>query len=1034
MKTAIKTKILRFGWILLTAFVFVLSFALFTREENTAYAEESVHQTACVGDVVDAKEYKITYGGAAVSAEGLIVVSPSGGVYGGESFIMDKAGVYTITYYVTINGEYVEETKTYLAVRKPQDLIVADAGVEASFGKYEVGSYELQKETYGAIVPFTAGQSITFSTNIKTSMLTEDFNIIDLIVMPSVYKETDFERLIVVITDSENPDNYVEVYVDSSNAVDGGGQVSYVRAGARGQQAGGYEGATFHKDHYGTQIEHSFRGLGYQANVPAKGKEDPRSYLENHIVSEHSLTIAFDHEEKKVYCGPASFEADDKLLVNDLDDPAQYKGNPWGGFTSDEVTVTVKATSFSKAQGKVLIKSFGGYDFSKDVQDTTAPEISIDYPENAQLPVAVVGESFPIFPYTAKDALDQDVKMDVWVYHVSDDGYKINVENDGTSFLVNYAGNYEIVYRAEDYSGNVTERVVQISAVEQRPGIFISIEETLKEAEIYKTVEIPYASDMQVFGGSGIVDLQRAVYAPDKTKLDVKDSLLLTQLGDYKVVYTATDYLGQVVYGVITVRSLAIDAPKFVSKPQFDVKLIKGFTYEIPKAFVVETVVGEVVEVSCKVYVNGELKNDSFKASGEEMEIRYVAEGETGTAEWSDVISVVDTENGKYKSAYFDSNGDLEIKDEKSYTEFVIKGDGNLEFVKPLFAQGFAMTLSYDPEKMNFSKMSITMVDASDRSLSVTAYLFYEKAEDAWFMQLQGSSLKVRYTTSKNIFSFARSTDGNKIVDTSGVAIAEITVYDNGEPFQGFSDTLYLQMAFSGVEEESSLYVTQICNQSMGYSKSSLDKASDEIKPVIVLDETFIIRQKLGSKAQIPTAKAYDVLGQIKEFTVTVARTGGEVIAQGPADQPIDVTLDKAGNYTVTYFVRDTNGNRESIPYVIIVNDETAPTLTVKDSLKSNYKVGDKVKIPEYSATDNGENCYIQVTLIMPNNELLLLHYSENGNVTSYLDKANDVYGNEFKADSNTFILLKKGTYTLRIVAYDEYYNYTVKEIVFNVK
>ena len=39
-----------------------------------------------------------------------------------------------------------------------------------------------------------------------------------------------------------------------------------------------------------------------------------------------------------------------------------------------------------------------------------------------------------------------------------------------------------------------------------------------------------------------------------------------------------------------------------------------------------------------------------------------------------------------------------------------------------------------------------------------------------------------------------------------------------------------------------------------------------------------------------------------------------------------------------------------------------------------------------------------------------------------------------FKVDENTFVAEQKGKYTLRVVAYDEYYNYVVKEIEFQVK
>ena len=72
--------------------------------------------------------------------------------------------------------------------------------------------------------------------------------------------------------------------------------------------------------------------------------------------------------------------------------------------------------------------------------------------------------------------------------------------------------------------------------------------------------------------------------------------------------------------------------------------------------------------------------------------------------------------------------------------------------------------------------------------------------------------------------------------------------------------------------------------------------------------------------------------------------------------------------------------------------------------------------------------------LLLPDNEMRLLHYVKNGEVTSLLDKEDDTFENEFKAGNDTFVTQKKGKYVLRFVAYDDYYNYTIKEIEFWVE
>ena len=841
--------------------------------------------------------------------------------------------------------------------------------------------------------------------------------------MPSVFKESDFERLTIRITDTEDLHNYVDIVIDDHGFEGGDGQVSYIRAGANGQQIGGYEGSTYHTMDWGTSVEHSFRAL-------ARASE----FRENVTVSEHSLTVAIDHEEKKVLCGPMSYDSKDKLTVNDLDDPVHYKSNPWGGFTSDEVTVKIIASAFIKSTGKVVVKSFGDYDLSKDIEDTVAPQITLDYAEGENLPVATVGMDFPILPFSAKDALDMQVKTNVYVYYLDENGQRlINVSHNGKSFSAKYEGDYEIVYTAEDCSGNKAEKSIYISAGAKVPPILIAIEEDEINGKIYDTVSIKEAAEMQVFGGHGCLQVERAVYSPQGALLDVEDTLQLTELGDYKVVYKVTDYLQKVQYGVVTVHSDAVEKPAFIETPDFDKVLIKGFTYDLPQPFVVEVVDGKVVQVPCKVSVNGEAKDGSFTADGTSAEITYIAEGKTGTTEWTVTHSIVDTEGGKYQDRYFQAEG-MTVTAEKDNILLSFAEDAQVEFIKELYARGFSFVFSYENETANFTSMSIVLTDAENRDLSVTFHFLYDVAENVWMMQLNGKGSKVVFAVSRNLFNFTYSDDGQSIVDSSGVAVSRIKEYDNGEPFNGFSGTLYFRMEFGGVSQESCIRLTNLCNQVMGYKKTDPEDAKDEIKPVIFLNGEFQVRQKLDEEARIPTAMAYDVLGQIQEFTVTVKNASGSVIWKDSATKPVKLLLSDAGNYTVIYYAKDSNKKSTELSYMMVVYDETAPTLTVTDSLAKEYKVGDKVSIPVYSATDNGANCYIQVTLILPNNEMRLLQYSENGEVTSLLTAENTLYNSSFKADENTFIVEQAGAYTLRFVAYDEYYNAVSYEMYFNVK
>ena len=1025
MKT-IKKTLLQIGLFVLAVICACLCFWVVPMPQTSASAAGNAVENVYIGTSFEAQEYTMQSVGGDAKAEGMRIVYPNGDICGSTKFTVEQAGKYQVTYYASVDGARVEETKTYMAIRRPQDMVVTShSTMNVGFGRFFVNGAPFEHKTsmYGVKVTMKAGQSIRFATNLKTKDLTADFNFLEMLAEPSIYGETDFERLTVRLTDANNEMNYIEYVIASSDMLDGAGQISYVRAGAVNRRYGGWEGTYFHtRTHYGTSVDHSFRGLGCL--------NSDRNQL---TISELPLTLAVDHATKAVYCGPRSSTVHTNSLVNDLDDEEHYKSDPWEGFESDEVYVTVTADKFMKGEGVLFIKSYAGYDFSKDVVDKTAPEIDFAYDMNAVMPVAEVGSRFQMIPFSVRDNLDHQIKQNVFVNYVDEDGKKITVENDGASFFVEYPGKYEVIYRAEDCSGNVNEQCVEIEAKPKTPNIYVGVQQPIIEQEVYEFVDVPYASDVYAYGGSGVLQVERAVYSPSKKLLNVTDKMELTEVGDYKIVYTAEDYYGNVGYGVVTVRSQATSAPKFIKQPKFTQKLLSGFIYDFPKAFAVETVGSTLLVMEFDTYVNGELMQGSFLASGEEMTIRYVANGQTGSLEWEETIEVVNTERGRYKSEYFYTVDAIDFVDEKTHVELVVLDNAKATFLNALNSENFSLTFEYAAENIHFEEMQFILTDAVDQTRSVTFRLVYSVGLGQWYLYINDIYEPIAFTASKGILTFTYSPQGKKILDTSGDAIAVVPTYSSGKVFEGFSPLVYFDIAFVGVQAESSLSLMQIANQSMGYNKSSIEKAKDETSPIIVLDDVFLLRQPLGSKAAIPTARAYDVLNSIKVFTVSV-ELGGRLIASGSAQEPIDLMLDKPGYYSVTYFAEDTNGNTASLPFMILVEDTIAPTITVKNTLKETYKVGDKITIPTYSATDNEENCFIQVMVLLPDNEMRLLHYVANGEVTSLLSKESSVFETEFKAGLNVFVTQKKGKYVLRFVAYDDYYNYTIKEIEFWVE
>ena len=151
MKTMKKKSFLQTLLILFAMFCIFLCSGMNTLGGKQASAEvRAIYENVYIGRVIEAKDYKMQTAGG-VAAESMRIVYPSGGIYGSETFIVEQTGLYQVTYYATVDGDVVEETKNYMAIRRPQDMIVADAGMQVEYGtfKYYVNYFRLSEVMEG---------------------------------------------------------------------------------------------------------------------------------------------------------------------------------------------------------------------------------------------------------------------------------------------------------------------------------------------------------------------------------------------------------------------------------------------------------------------------------------------------------------------------------------------------------------------------------------------------------------------------------------------------------------------------------------------------------------------------------------------------------------------------------------------------------------------------------------------------------------------------------------------------------------------
>lgn len=981
---------------------------------SSVRAEETVvfPEQAYLGETIDIPEKTVEIEGQTVETS-ILVTAPDGGQYTGNTLYTNQIGLYTLEYYAYVNGKRISlETETLTVVRKAADLFETNA-----YATVENASFRYDDEVKGVRASLSTGGKITFSKIFSASDFTKDTALIEMIAEGSKEGSPDYTNLTITLTDIEDPNNAVNVYMVDSGA-NCFGKGTYVRVGATGQVAAGYEGTTLNAlPQFGTPIWHTF-----------KKQEEGHEY--------RTAKLYFDYASKAMYVSDDFFVSRPQtVIVADMDNPSDFS-SIWSGFTSGKARLSITAAGLSAATADLVITKVLGYDLSQDdFKDELAPELSIDYAGESSVPVAILGSSYRVFDAVVEDNLDNEIKLDVFAYYQhTESSRKIDVEIKDGYIRTDFAGIYTLYYKATDCSGNVSETSVQIPCAAIGEEIVLETSDFDKEVQAYDQVRIGGVASVTAEGGSGNLKITAEVFDPDGSSVKlIKDSFRAEKIGAYRVVYTAIDYLGNSAQTETTVTVSAPVKPIFTEELFLPDMLIKGFVYELPEFPAKEVIDGEIKSVPVAVYVNGEeVKNGSFEALTDTVNIKYVATGNNGTTEYSIDLPVTDVNNGKDQEKYFYGENIDSILNERDYVVATFATDANLAFANLLQANKFSVGFTFGENDKNFSVMKVKLTDANNKNITVTLTLIDKDGQV--YLQTPHNPIEGKFTASQGVYELIYKNNGRTLSDKNANICGTVLYDDNGDPFEGFSGGVYMSMEFESVVKASAVRLTLLNNQTLGYRTSKYDNRRDKIEPEIYLQESYAVKNTLGATAKVSAGNAYDVLGYIKSFTVSVtAPSGKSILKNASAREFYEFKLEEYGDYRVEYVATDSNGSTYSESRLISVVERVLPTLKTT-TMRSEYKVGDAIKIPEYQVSDNSVYYSLDVMLIMPDNDMRLLIHDENGEIISKLSKDDVAYEAAFKVDNQTFRVQTAGEYILRFFAYDENFNYVTVEHVFTVK
>ena len=346
-------------------------------EEWTATATEwQWEEKYAFGSTLDVPAYTVTVGGETIAANAIVTL-PNGSTTTEAALALNQAGVYTVSYYANKDGKEYAKTVTFEVPYKAYYATSDRSSVE--YGEYS--AYDSKDDTThttkGLLVRLANGDKLEFSHLIDTTKLTSKDNLMTGFITPDAFNVADFDKLIVTLTDSQDPSVYLQMEINRwtlfAGPSDPGKTTTFVSAGGNGQDMVGYEdGKGIHvNDNVGTPLTGTFVAAAYKS---AKG--DIGAYWSGVEVvriapDRFPLSLSYDAELNGVFAGPS--------MVSDLDS-SEYYDTFWKGFPSGKARISFKAAGYQGATANFCLTSVYGVEDLTELgfSEEEPPVITVD--------------------------------------------------------------------------------------------------------------------------------------------------------------------------------------------------------------------------------------------------------------------------------------------------------------------------------------------------------------------------------------------------------------------------------------------------------------------------------------------------------------------------------------------------------------------------------------------------------------------------------------------------------------------------------
>lgn len=793
--------------------------------------------------------------------------------------------------------------------------------------------------------------AIDLTDNTKTDKL------IEFLITPDTNGVAEFNNLQITLTDVNDPTKYIKINFDKDNY----GDLYVVRPNVKTDK-----NANFYN--YGI--------LGGQQSI--KGSYNGMFERNGVIYPANTISIHFDYENLTIY---ASIKNDGEVYskVAKLDDTELVgQGNEWDGFTTGKAYLSFTFQKVVSSQAHLMVFNVDGQSMSGEkVVDVTPPFIEIDFKgnEEGELPCAVVNKDYPLFSATATDLVYGNLGVpQVKVYRLID-GKKVKVYNyDYDSFKPTEVGTYVIEYSATDKDGNVAIKDVFVEATSSVDELTYDFGAITSSTVIGSYIDLP---DGSANGGSGKKTVLRKVVVGDREIEVVEGQFFADVVGDYSVSVTVKDYIGNEKVFTHVIRINPNDKPVFVDATVPKAVMVnRKVDFSNVKAY--EYLNNERKDVPVTVLVNSVAKETlsgwAFAEAGV-YTVEFKAEGTTGvnTAKYT-VTALKATENqALYLKDFFLLNN-LEVSSGETSLIFTASGsNAGFTFANSVSAVEFGMSISVPKENNAMDGIRVRLTDVIDPNKElVFEILKGDQTSNTSIFNVLGGESKMMvgsfFGTTAYPFMIKYDNSTFEVKDYQGNLLSIIDKV-NGKTWKGFtSDRVYLDVEIINGEVGSSISLIDINNQSFSGTTKK-----DRIAPQIFYSSLNKVMNH-GDTLVLKPAKAFDVLGTVESFTLTVtAPSGTKVLSKVDATKEYSLTINEFGEYYVKYTAVDDSDKEVTRTAVINVKNKQAPTITIIEDVVKTAKLDKTVKLPTASVSGSSENISLFVTVIKPNGSMTVL-------------------------------------------------------------